>query len=162
MGTPRPIAAAALALLLARPATAQRVMPNTDSGAAEIRVVLRAFYANLQNQNWDALSAYVLSPKLLERRGLPGQQQIADRDRGRGRAAPISAAPPRRCPSSPSPVVNDATIRVEDDWAEASVPRCAGPVAGVDEFRLLYFESRWRFIYTDLFEAPAAAETARR
>jgi hypothetical protein len=94
MGTPRPIAAAALALLLARPATAQQVMPNTDSGAAEIRVVLRAFYANLQNQNWDALSAYVLSPKLLERRG--------------------------------------------------------------------HFESRWRFIYTDLFEAPAAAETARR
>jgi hypothetical protein len=26
-------------------------------------------------------------------------------------------------------------------------------VAGVDEFRLLYFEQRWRFIYTDLFDA---------
>jgi hypothetical protein len=25
----------------------------------------------------------------------------------------------------------------------------------VDEFRMLYFEERWRFIYTDLFEAPA-------
>jgi hypothetical protein len=25
----------------------------------------------------------------------------------------------------------------------------------VDEFRMLYFENRWRFIYTDLFEAPS-------
>jgi hypothetical protein len=37
--------------------------------------------------------------------------------------------------------------------AEVSVPRCSGASAGGDEFRLLYFEERWRFIYTDLFEA---------
>jgi len=158
----RPIAAAVLFLILARPAAGQQAATTTDSVGPEIRAVLRAFYANLHNQNWDALSAYVLSPKLLERRGLPGQQQIADRDRARGRASPSSAAPPRTCPSTASPMVNEAAIRVEDDWAEASVPRCDGSNGGVDEFRLLYFERRWRFIYTDLFEAPPPAETARR
>jgi len=25
----------------------------------------------------------------------------------------------------------------------------------VDEFRLLYFEERWRFIYTDLFDGTS-------
>ena len=30
-----------------------------------------------------------------------------------------------------------------------------------DEFRLLYFEDRWRFIYTDLLEAPTNVSTGR-
>jgi len=28
----------------------------------------------------------------------------------------------------------------------------------VDEFRLLYFEERWRFIYTDLFDTLAISK----
>ena len=162
MPHPRWIAAAALGVIFARTVAGQQSAPMADSGGVEIRAVLRAFYSNLHTQNWDALSAYVLSPKLLERRGLPGEQQTAARDRTRGLASTISAAPPHTCPSGASPMVNDAVIRVEDDWAEASVPRCEGSTAGADEFRLLYFERRWRFIYTELFEAPPAAETARR
>jgi len=55
-------------------------------------------------------------------------------------------------------MVDEAPIRLDGDWAEVSVPRCNGASAGADEFRMLYFEERWRFIYTDLFEAPQPSE----
>jgi elongation factor P--beta-lysine ligase len=55
-------------------------------------------------------------------------------------------------------MVDKADIRLDGDWAEASVPRCSGTASGVDEFRMLYFEERWRFIYTDLFETPPTSE----
>ncbi|HEX5915676.1 MAG TPA: hypothetical protein VFY54_21440, partial [Rubrobacter sp.] len=58
-----------LLMVLSRPATAQGPTVSPDSARSEIRTVLRAFYLHLENQNWDALSPYVLSPKLLERRG---------------------------------------------------------------------------------------------
>jgi hypothetical protein len=143
-----------------RPATAQQPLSNSDSARAEVRAVLRAYYTNYENRNWDALAAYVLSPKLLERRGAPGDQEMVLRDRTRGRASATSAAPPKTCPSST--MVAEAVIRIDGDWAEASVPRCAGSFAGVDEFRLLYFEQRWRFIYTDMFDPPPMSATARR
>ena len=52
----------------------------------------------------------------------------------------------------------EAAIRLDGDWAEVSVPRCSGNSAGADELRLLYFEERWRFIYTDLFDGSSSAE----
>jgi hypothetical protein len=148
------LAAGVLLAALAQPAAAQRAAIQPDSARAEIRAVLRAFYLNLENHNWEALSAYVLSPKLLERRGAPGDLQMVARDRGRGRGSSHAAATPMPCPSSTSPAVAGAAIRLDGDWAEVSVPRCSGTTFGVDEFRMLYFEERWRFIYTDLFEAP--------
>jgi hypothetical protein len=117
--------------------------------------VLRAFYFHLEHQNWDALSTYVLSPKLLERRGAPSDLEMVTRDRGRGRASAHADPASGACPSRPSPQVEEADVRLDGDWAEVSVSRCSGASAGVDEFRMLYFEERWRFIYTDLFEAPA-------
>lgn len=148
------LAAGLLLLVLARPAAAQGAAIQRDSAHARIRTVLRAFYLHLQNQNWEALSAYVLSPKLLERRGAPGELQMVVRDRARRRGSAHVGAAPMQCPSSTPPKVDEATIRLDGDWAEASVPRCSGTSWGADEFRLLYFEQRWRFIYTDLFEAP--------
>jgi hypothetical protein len=151
-----------LGLLLlgaARVAAAQSAAP--DSAAAGIRLVLRAFYLNLASQNWDALAAYVLSPKLLERRGAPGELQMVVRDRSRNRGAPAAPADPPVCPSSASPMIDAAVVRIDGDWADVSVPRCAGPSPGVDRFGMLYFEQRWRFIYTDLFEAPPPATAAR-
>ena len=59
-------------------------------------------------------------------------------------------------------MITDAVVRVDGDWADVSVPRCSGPAPGVDRFGMLYFEDRWRFIYTDLFEAPPSPETAVR
>jgi hypothetical protein len=149
-----------VALLLmgvAPSAGAQGAPIQPDSASTEIRAVLRAFYLNLETQNWEALSAYVLSPKLLERRGAPGDLLMVTRDRGRGRGSSHAFAAERPCPSSSSAAVEEAAIRLDGDWAEVSVPRCSGPSKGVDEFRLLYFEARWRFIYTDLFEAPPEA-----
>jgi hypothetical protein len=143
-----------LLMALTQPATAQRAALQPDSARAQIRGVLRAFYLNLENQNWDALSAYVLSPKLLERRGAAGDRDMVAKDRGRGRRSSHAATAPATCASRTSPIVDDAAIRLDGDWAEVSVPRCSGDSSGVDEFRMLYFEERWRFIYTDLFEAP--------
>ena len=64
-----------LLLTVTPPAIAQEVAAPPDSAHAQIRSVLRAFYLNLANQNWDALAAYVLSPKLLERRVLPASSR---------------------------------------------------------------------------------------
>jgi hypothetical protein len=147
-------AVAGLLMALTWPAAAQRAAVQPDSAHAQIRTVLHAFYFNLESRNWEALAAYVLSPKLLERRGAPGDLQTAARDRTRTRASSRAAAEPTTCSASASPMVDQAAIQLDGDWAEVSVPRCSGTSAGADEFRLLYFEERWRFIYTDLFEAP--------
>lgn len=151
-------------LLVAAPpyAAAQETAIAPDSARAQIHPVLRAFYLNLANQNWDALAAYVLSPKLLERRGAPGDLQMVARDRARGRGGPTGVAAPRACPAGASPMIDEAVIRLDGDWAEVSVPRCNGSSPGVDQFGLLYFEQRWRFIYTDLFEGSPKPETAAR
>jgi hypothetical protein len=160
------LVAATLLIAFAQPASAQQPalarVVEPDSAQAQIRAVLRAFYLNFATQNWDALSAYVLSPKLLERRGSPGDLEMAAKGRTRGRGSTQAAAAPRRCPASTSPMIDDAVIRLDQDWAEVSVPRCSGATPGVDEFRLLYFEERWRFIYTDLFQGSPAPETAER
>jgi hypothetical protein len=151
-------------LLMAVPrlASAQSTAIPPDSARAQIRSVLRAFYLNLANKNWDALAAYVLSPKLLERRGAPGDLQSAARDRARGRGSPAAVASALACASSSSPMIDDAVIRLDGDWADVSVSRCSGPSPGVDQFGMLYFERRWRFIYTDLLQEPQAPETAAR
>ena len=151
-----------LVVALAQPASAQQVAIQPDSARARIRAVLRAFYLHLENKNWEALSAYVLSPKLLERRGAPGDHPMVAADRGRGRGSSQPAATPQACASSYSPMINEATIRLDGDWAELSVPRCSRASSGVDELRMLYFEQRWRFIYTDLFQAPPAPMAAER
>jgi hypothetical protein len=155
------VAVAGLLMALALPAAAQRAATQPDSAHAQIRTVLHAFYLNLESRNWEALAAYVLSPKLLERRGAPGDLQTAARDRARTRGSSRGAAEPVRCSASTTPMVDQATIQLDGDWAEVSVPRCSGTSAGADEFRLLYFEGRWRFIYTDLFEAPTNVSTDR-
>ena len=146
------LAATLLLVLMAQQASAQQ--NASDSASTQIRSVLRAFYLHYENRNWETLSAYVLSPKLLDRRGAPGSHQAADRNRARSRATSHPAAAPRTCTVTVSPMVDEATIRLDGDWADVSVPRCRGTSAGVDEFGMLYFEDRWRFIYTDLFEAP--------
>ena len=148
-------------MVLALPAAAQRAAVQPDSAQAQIRTVLRGFYFNLESGNWDALAAYVLSPKLLERRGVAGDSQTVARDRTRTRASSRVAAAPVTCPSSSSSMIDQAAIQLDGDWAEVSVPRCRGGSAGTDEFRLIYFEARWRFIYTDLFEAPTSVSAGR-
>jgi hypothetical protein len=146
------LAAVILLMAVPRVITAQEPVIQPDSAQAQIRTVLRAFYLDLENKNWGALSSYVLSPKLLERRGGPGDVRMVTKDRTRSRGAPHAASQPRTCPAKPSALTEAAEIRLDGDWAEISVPRCSGSTAGVDELRMLSFEERWRFIYTDLFD----------
>lgn len=163
MQAPRLTLTLAVLLMAAAPAaTAQETAIAPDSARAQIRLVLRAFYLNLASQNWDALAAYVLSPTLLERRGSPADVQMVARDRTRARGSPAGVAAPRACPSNASPMIDQAAIALDGDWADVSVPRCSGPSPGVDEFGMLYFEQRWRFIYTDLFRGPPTPATAAR
>lgn len=152
------LSAVMLLTVLPRLASAQEAVIPPDSAQSQIRAVLRAFYLHLENRNWDALSPYVLSPKLLERRGGPAEVAMVAKDRTRGRGSSHAASPPRTCPAKPSALIDEAAIRLDGDWAEVSVPRCIGDSAGVDELRLLYFEQRWRFIYTDLFDGSTSAE----
>ena len=147
-----------LLTVLSGPATAQEGALSPDSARTQIRSVLRAFYLHLETRNWEALSPYVLSPKLLERRGAPGDIQMVPKDRARGRGSSHAASTPRQCPGKPAALVDEALIQLDGDWAEVSVPRCSGASAGVDELRMLYFEQRWRFIYTDLFDGSANDE----
>ena len=149
-----------LLLAVALPARAQNAAVVSDSARWQIRSVLRSYYRNLASGNWDALAADVLSPKLLERRGAPENLPNVIRDRSRGSTVPPAVAAPS-CPSKASPMIDDAAIRLEGDWAEVSVPRCSGRSGGVDEFGMIYFEQRWRFIYTNLYESPSAPETAQ-
>ncbi len=131
---------------------AQEVSATPDSSVrSDLQTVLRAFYHNLETQNWDALASYVLSPKLMERRGVPADSQLVQRDRTRSRSLEHAIQPPVHCPVPTADLLDDAVIRIDGDWADVSVPRCSGTVGGVDELRLMYFEHRWRFIYTDLF-----------
>jgi len=150
-----------LVLTAAGPAAAQHDPLGPDSARAEVRSVLRAFYFHLAARDWDGLAAYVLSPKLLERRGAAGELETVTRDRRRGRGSPALMAPPS-CPSSASPMIDEAAIRLDGDWAEVSVSRCSGRSPLVDEFGMLYFEHRWRFIYTDLDQPPPVPATAAR
>jgi hypothetical protein len=152
------VAVAGMLTALALPGTAQQAAVQRDSAAAQIRTVLRAFYFNLARQDWEALGAYVLSPKLLERRTAPGDVQTTPRSRARAGGSSHAAREPVACSSS-SALVDQAAIQFDGDWAEVSVPRCSVASTGTDEFRLLYFEQRWRFIYTDLFEAPMNIST---
>ncbi len=162
MSNPRVTLILGLLMAATSPAIAQTPATPPDSARAQIRLVLRAFYLNLASQNWDALAAYVLSPKLLDRRGAPGDHQLVARDRTRSRSAPAAAVAPRACPSKASPMIDESVIALDGDWAQVSVPRCSGASPGVDQFGMLFFERRWRFIYTDLFQRPAVPETAVR
>jgi hypothetical protein len=80
------------------------------------------------------------------------------RDRDRSRGSSHAASSPRACPARPSALIDEAEIRIDGDWADVSVPRCSGTSPGVDELGMLYFEERWRFIYTDLFDGSAGTQ----
>jgi hypothetical protein len=146
------VAIAGMLAVLALPATAQQTTNQQDSAATQLRGVLRAFYFNLAHHDWEAIAADVLSAKVVASRSAPASLQMATRDRDRTGGSGGPANEPVACSTSTSAVVNEAVIQLEGDWAEVSVPRCGVASGGADEFRLIHFESRWRFVYIDLFE----------
>jgi hypothetical protein len=146
-------------LALALPAAAQRAAVQPDSAEAQLRGVLRAFYFNLAHHDWEAIAADVLSAKVMASRPAPVSIQAATGDRARAERSSGSTDEPVACSSSTSAVVDEAAIQLDRDWAGVSIPRCGVASAGADEFRLIHFEKRWRFVYIDLFEEPMMVST---
>ncbi|HEV8454240.1 MAG TPA: hypothetical protein VGQ24_05090 [Gemmatimonadales bacterium] len=148
------VAAAGMLMAFAVPATAQRAVVQQDSAEAQLRGVLRAFYFNLAHHDWEAIAADVLSAKVVASRSAPSGIQTAPRDRARAPRSSGSANEPVACSSSTSAGVDEAAIHLDGEWAGVSIPRCGAAATGVDEFRLIHIEKRWRFVYIDLFEEP--------
>ena len=156
-----PILGTAFALvtvLVASTATAAAQQLPAQRDSAQIHTTLRAFYFNLAHRDWVALTADILPAKVVAHRPAPEALVMAATPRGRA-AGPSSAADdPVACSSNATALVDQATITLDGDWAEVSVPRCSAP-AGADEFRLIHFEERWRIVYIDLFEGSVNVST---
>jgi hypothetical protein len=122
---------------------AQHSLVSPDSARVQIQTTLRAFYFSLAHHEWEALTADILAAKVVAHRPAP-------------QALVIAGNTPRwqsvKCPSPATALVDQATVTLDGDWAEVSVPRCTQASSGMDEFRLINFERRWRVVYIDLFE----------
>ena len=152
---------ALIAVLVASPviATAQQAPAQLDS--AQIHTTLRAFYFNLAHQDWASLNADILPAKVVAHR--PAPEGLVAAAASPRRAAGLSPATHDLVACSPkaTALVDQATITLDGDWAEVSVPRCTAAPEGADEFRLIHFEERWRFVYIDLFEESVNVATDR-
>jgi hypothetical protein len=112
-----------------------------DSLQAQISQTLRAFYFNLAHGDWEAVTADILAAKVVAHRSspsvrLPSGDQAAS------------------CAGLQGPQIEQASITFVGDWADVFVPRCGRDLAGGDQFRMIRFEERWRFVAIHLFEEP--------
>jgi len=147
----------ALAAALLVPVAALSAQQTTsDRDSAQIHTTLRAFYFNLAHQDWEAMAADILPAKVVAHRPVPEALVLAATSGPRlpSPRRPAGSSPESdelpECSSESTPLVDQATITLDGDWAEVSVPRCTASRAGEDEFRLIHFEQRWRFVYIDL------------
>jgi hypothetical protein len=139
----RPRVVPAFLLLLALTSGAVEAQQGVagDSARAEITGTLRAFYFNLAHGDWEAVTADILAAKVVAHRAPPEALAAAYRE-------------VRPCSLGKGPQVDRSTIVLTGEWALVLVPRCGLTVAAGDEFRLIRFEQRWRFVSIDLFEEP--------
>jgi hypothetical protein len=155
MPLPRTSLALFAALVLSTvTAMAQQPSAEGDSARAHIHTTLRAFYFNLAHKDWEALTADILAAKVVAHR--PAPEVLVAVATSPHRAARPSAPgdDPMPCLATATALVDQATITLDGDWAEVSVPRCTAAQAGADEFRLIRFEKRWRFVFIELFREP--------
>ena len=145
----------ALAFLLlgtSTAAAAQEAPAVPTAAAAEISGRLRSFYFNLGHNDWEALTADILAAKVVAHRSLPERLLLESL------SPPGTGSSPVVCSGAVS--VEQAVITVEGDWAQASVPHC-GPVSRHDEFRLIQFAGRWRFVSIRLSQQPVNVTAGR-
>jgi hypothetical protein len=144
-------ALALVALVAAVPASAaaQQAPSAHDSTRAAIQQTLRAFYFNLEHQDWEALTADILPAKVVAHRSAPEALVLA----APGLAGSGACAPPAL------PMIEEAIIILDGDWAEVSVPRCT-EARRADQFRLIRFERRWRFVSIELAREPPPGPTS--
>jgi hypothetical protein len=151
MRVPRSLAAGVA--LVAGSATilaAQQTERLADSTRAQIHTTLRAFYFNLEQRNWEPLTADILAAKVVAHRPAPPAMLLAAAHRTGGASPDGNTG--EACASGARSLVDRARISLDGDWAEVSVPSCSTPPSGADEFRLIHFEARWRIVYIDLFQ----------
>jgi hypothetical protein len=150
-----------VAILLAAPAAAQGpVAQEPDSARPQIITTLRSFYFNLAHRDWEAMAADILPAKVVAHRPAPETMVAAALVSDSGTVLSDERSAPDGCHTSGA-LADRATITLDGDWAEVSVPRCALMLLDHDEFRLIRFEQRWRIVYIDLYEPPPPL-TARR
>jgi hypothetical protein len=107
----------------------------------QIRQTLRSFYFNLAHGDWESLTADILAAKVVAHRSPPAGMSPREFDA-------------RACGGRQGPQVDQAAIALSAGWAEVLVPRCEAAVAGADEFRMINFEYRWRFVAIHLSQNP--------
>jgi hypothetical protein len=134
-------------------AMAQQPSAENDSARNHIRTTLRAFYFNLAHSDWEALTADILAAKVVAHRPAP-EVLLAAATSHRAARPSAPGDDPMPCLPNAAALLDQATITLEGDWAEVSVPRCTSAQAGADEFRLIRFEKRWRFVFIELFREP--------
>lgn len=139
-----PLASLAVLIVATSGAAAQQTSAPPDSTRAQISARLRAFYFNLAHNDWEALTADILAAKVVAHRPTP-----------EALLRPLmAAAKSPQCLPAAAPPIDEAVIALDGDWAEVLVPRCARVVGGADQFRLIHFDRRWRFIHIELFQEP--------
>jgi hypothetical protein len=143
---------------------AQQSEARLDSVRVEIQTTLRSFYFNLAHRDWEALTADILAAKVVAHRPAP-DRLVAAASRpsveSPGPGGLSLAANPAGCPSDGTPLIDQAQVTLEGDWAEVTVPRCPARSDGADEFRLIRFEQRWRIVYIALYPDLVNSSTAR-
>ncbi|MBA2566059.1 MAG: hypothetical protein H0V09_11655 [Gemmatimonadetes bacterium] len=126
---------------------AQDSAPPSGTGEEEVRAVVRAFYFHLSHGDWEALISQILPAKVTARwspsqpnstasPGAPGTSHVTRR-----------IAVEVECASDHGPRVDHAVVTLEGKWALARVPACVEGSGGMDEFRLLRVQERWRIVY---------------
>jgi hypothetical protein len=146
-----PLALVTLVIVATASAVAQQVPAQRDSTRAQIQRTLRAFYFNLAHDDWEALAADVLPAKVVAHR--PAPEALVT-------SAPSATEAPVECATPAAPSIDGAIIRLDGDWAQVSVPRCTEP-RGADQFRLVRFDRRWRFVYIGLSRERLSLSTKR-
>jgi hypothetical protein len=136
-------------LSLGLPAASQQTAAQQDAAPAQLRTVLRAFYFNLSHQDWEAIAADVLPSKILASRPVPANLKSLS-----------ASADTSRCPAGSPALLDEAVIQLNADWAAVLVPHCDLASAAGDEFRLIHFETRWRFVYINLVQEPVIPVSA--
>ena len=131
----RPTLAAGLLLMaLARPAAAQGAAIQPDSAHAQIRAVLRGSHLHLaESELGGALGLCPIAEAYRTSRCSEDLQMVRQGPAACGPGSSPVGAAPMPCPSSTSPKVDEAGIRLDGGLGgEASVPRCSGTSWGAD------------------------------
>ncbi len=118
------------------------VEPRDSASEAMIVGEMRAFYRDLDRQNWPALLDHFLPAKVTARWAPP----TADRTWAE------LAAPATRAADDSEGCDLRIAVAIVGDWARVRVRRCA---VAVDEAWLLHVSGHWKIVHLVLARAPA-------